>query len=142
MGQVVTRIIEEWDRRVFRAWTTAIQVGDYLYIDAAHDYKVVPMSAATQDATFVGISETEIKATEQDGDPVIVMTRGLIKAKVSSAVYHFGAGLLWVNASTLADDAAANTIAWVYDDSTATRTEITVLIDILKLGKLVEAASA
>ena len=148
MGKVISRVVSDRESRAFRAYTTAIQVGDMLCIDTAHDYKVVPMAAATDDALFCGISQTEIKATEQDGDPVVVLIDGLIQIALVSAIYLFGAGVKWYDASTLTADGNANTIGWIFDDNYATRTSGLVRINVLMLSgcptsaKLFDSASA
>jgi len=128
----------------FRCYTTAIVLGDMLYnLGNSYDYKVAPMSAAAHDATFVGIALGSAEATVNNGDPMPVMTRGLIRIGATSAQYLFGAGLKWASVSTLVADGDAETIAWCYDDDISTRTSIIALIDVSKLaGKQFDAVSA
>ena len=104
--------------------------------------KVSPVSAATDDATFIGISEGVALAAQTTARVPIARVCVLQVAGQSSATLAMGAGLLWSAKLTFAADVGANTIAWVNDDSGSARTSWQVLVDVPRLAKLFVAASA
>lgn len=116
--------------------STGFEIGEFLIIDTSHDYKVVPMTAATDDAVFCGISLSAAKAVTNDGDVVTIMTKGIIKVTLVSGTYHYGDGVKWASTSSLTADGGANTLGWICDYNINARTEGNVLIDIFKLAKL------
>ena len=128
--------IEAWWVRTFRAYTTAINVGDFVMVDTGNTYKVVPLSATASNAVFCGISLTKILATEQNGSPVQVLMKGLIKCPLTAAAYTIGNGLKAVivssKVSALVADGDVDTIAWFAGDDAGSSNISTgvVLIDI------------
>lgn len=109
---------------------TAIEEGDLLCWNATN---VLPMTADTDDATFIGVAGGKC-GTGQSGDYIPVYTRCTVKIAADSATYNLGAGLKWSADNQVVADGNANTIGWVFDNGSGTRTTISMLIDTVLLG--------
>ena len=110
--------------------TVALEQGDLLSFESN---VVVLMDAATEDATFVGVSGGKTDGSNA-GDYIDIYTKCLVDIQLASATYALGAGLKYSAKNTLVADGDANTIAHIWDFNTATRTRGKVLIDIPALG--------
>ena len=111
--------------------TTAIKVGDLLSWDGT---EVVPVSAATDDATFVGVAFGKSAATAIKQIPIY--TKCIIDIELIAAAYTLGQSLTWSSADILVDG-VANTLAWFWEaDLTAVAgTLYKVLIEVNALAK-------
>ena len=96
----------------------------------------VPMTGATDDATFIGIAMGEARTTVDSGHEIVVAGRCIVEIGLTSASYEYGAGLKWATATTLVADGSANTIGWFVDvmRSGTTCTKGWVLFDVLHLA--------
>jgi len=115
----------------------AIEIGDFLVWDASND-GVEKVDAAADDATFVGISGCD--SADADGvQDILVYTQAIVEVPAESAQYKFGAGLLYNTNGTVADDAGANTIGWVWEkDTGASATSVKMYFNTASLAKLFE----
>ena len=108
-----------------------LQVGDFLQFDTSGVEKV---SAATDDATFIGVCGTLSK--DADGpDQILVYLNCIVEAPTESASYTPGAGLKFNTNGTLEADGGANTIAHSLEVK-ASATSLKVMVDVVSLQKL------
>lgn len=122
----------------FPVGATAVDVGDMVQLSSS---LIIPLTAATDDSLMLGIALG--KAAAGSGDYIPVATECLVDIGATSAAYAFGAGLKWASANSLVADGDANTIAWCYDFSSATRTRIKAYFNVRLLsGKLWDACNA
>lgn len=122
--------------------STAIEEGDLLCWDGSG---LVPMAAAGDDATFVGCAGGKC-GTGDSGTYIPVYTKCMVKIAADSATYNLGAGLKWSADNQVVADGNANTIGWVFDNGSGTRTTVTMLVNVVLLGakadKLFDTPSA
>ncbi len=109
---------------------TLLEVGDFVVEDTG----VVLMDAVTEDVALVGISAAKTNTLQALTTKIPVYMKCIIEVDVTSAAYALGDALKYTSKNTLVADADANTIAWVFDYSTATRTRIQALINVPNLG--------
>lgn len=119
-----------------RATTTVIFKGDFLSLESN---AAVLMDAATEDATFCGIANSQHETG--DAFPVTSLLRCQIKVSVTSATYGFGVELKYSAGSatveySLVAAGGANTIAWSAAEETVAVTQLLVDIDVRALQKL------
>lgn len=108
----------------------ALEQGDLLSFESN---AVVLMDLVTEDASFIGISGGKCD-TASAGTYIDVYLRCIVDIALVSATYAIGAGVKYSAKNTLVADSDANTIGWIWDFNTATRTRGKVLIDIPALG--------
>lgn len=112
--------------------STVIAPGDLISYESGY---AVKLDAANEDATFLGVSESQSKSGETDD--IIVIRRGIFESVVASAAYTIGSALAYNASNGNLEASTANTIAWAYQDSKgANVTSLKVLVDALALNKL------
>jgi hypothetical protein len=108
-----------------------LQIGDFLVWTTSG---VEKMSAATGDATFVGICG--MLSEDADGPSnILVYTQAIIEVPTTSANFTPGAGLKYKTDGTLEADGAANTIANSLEYKSSA-ISLKVLVDVVSLQKL------
>lgn len=108
-----------------------LQVGDFIQWDTDGVEKV---SAATDDATFIGVCGT-LSEDATGPDQIMVYLNCIVEVPTESASYTPGAGLKFNTSGTLEADAAANTMAHSIEYK-ATTTSLKVMVDVVSLQKL------
>jgi len=113
--------------------TDNIQVGDFLKLTTG---KVEKVTAATDDATFVGIALT--RSDDADGPQYIeVLMEGMIVVPATAAAYNFGDPLtVDPSTGTVVTDGGVNTFCHAWETAPAGTTELKVKIDVDDLQKL------
>ena len=115
-----------------------LQIGDFLNFDTSG---VEKMSAATDDATFIGVCGT--LSEDADGpDQIMVYLKAIVEVPTESATYIPGQSLS-MNASNGTLETAspdANTIAHSLEYKTSA-TSLKVLVDVVSLQKLFSVAA-
>lgn len=106
-----------------------VEVGDLISYESATGVK---LDTATEDATFVGVSEH--KSIDGQTDDISVSLEGLYEGAVESASYNVGDALGYNASNDTLEASTANTIAWSAEKK-ASATTLKVFIDIKALGK-------
>ncbi len=108
-----------------------LQVGDFVHWDATGVEKV---SAATEDATFLGICGT-LSEDANGPQQIMVYTQAIVECPTTSASFTPGAGLKYKSDGTLEADGGANTIVSSLEYK-GSATSLKVLVDVVGLQKL------
>lgn len=112
-----------------------IQIGDFLIWDGTG---VVKMSAANQDATFVGVCGT-LSQDANGPQELLVYQECICQVPVESGTYTIGDGLRFHTNGTMENDQTttpANTIAWSIEHHGSAVTSLKVRVSVLALAKL------
>jgi len=111
---------------------TVVASGDLISYEGGY---AVKLDAAAEDATFLGVSESQSKVGETDD--LVVIRKCIAESVVASAAYTIGAALAYNASNGNLEASTANTIAWAYETSKGVSvTSLKVLIDVVHLSKL------
>lgn len=95
----------------------------------------VKMDAEAEDATFLGVSESQSKNGETDN--ISVLRKGVFEVNAEAATYTIGQALMLNNTNQTLEAATANSIAWAYEVKVVgSGGTLKVLIDTVALSKL------
>ena len=108
-----------------------LQVGDFIHWDTSGVEKV---SAATEDATFIGICGT-LSEDANGPQEIMVYTQAIVECPTTSANFVPGDGLKYKSDGTLEADGGANTACWSLEYKSSA-TSLKVLVDVVSLQKL------
>jgi predicted RecA/RadA family phage recombinase len=115
------------------ASATAIVKGEFVCWEAGY---ITKMDAASDDATFVGVSEMDHAANAGIVN-LTVITKCVVLAPATTASYSFGAALKYNTGGYLEAAGGADTIAHAWEDNgTTSITSLKVMVDTYHLGKL------
>lgn len=108
----------------------ALEQGDLLSFESS---TVVLFDLAAENVTFVGMGGG--KSAASTGDFIDVYMKCWADMALTSATYALGAGLKYTSKNTLVADGNADTIGWVWDFNTATRTRGKVYFNVPLLSQ-------
>lgn len=137
MADLVGKILLYGDGKLDRvsvpiATATAVVKGEFVCYEAGY---VTKMDAATDDATFIGVSEMDHPANSGATDLTII-TNCVVLTPATTASYSFGSGVKYNTGGYVEADGAANTIGHVWANyGTASVTSLKIMVDTYKLGK-------
>jgi|SRR5690606_8396537 len=130
---VKLRLIEDLKTELVALPTEATAEWEQGQLISLESGYAVKLDAATEDATFAGVSLDKRKLGDTYPD-VVVATKGIFEATVQNDVYTVGDALAYNAGTDELEKSTANTIAWAHENKTGTT--LKVLIDVKKLGKL------
>lgn len=110
------------------ASSTAFTIGEAISLESNVLTKI---NASTDNSTFIGLLAGESLSTDTKAVPVHRVC--VVQTTLVSATYTLGASLIW-SASNVYVANATDTLGWIHDQDTATRTSGIVYINVIMLS--------